>query len=105
VKVATLNGGGGFAGYTDWRVPNVNELQSLANYGAVNPAVSPAFNTGCTPACTVLTCSCTLSSTYWSSSTYQDYPAFAWDVYFYDGFVTAAAKTSNYYVRAVRGGS
>ena len=70
-KVATLNGGGGFAGYTDWRVPNVNELQSIVNYGAVNPSVSPAFNTGCVPSCTVTSCSCTRSSYYWSSSTFR----------------------------------
>ena len=61
-KVAALNGGGGFAGYTDWRVPNRNELESLVNVGAVNPAVFPAFNTSCAPACTVLICSCTASN-------------------------------------------
>jgi len=36
IKVAALNGGGGFASHTDWRLPNVNELQSLVSYGAAN---------------------------------------------------------------------
>lgn len=104
-KVATLNGGGGFAGYTDWRVPNVNEIQSIVNYGAVNPSVSPAFNTGCAPACTVLTCSCTRSDFYWSSSTSQNNPQQAWIGNFFGGFVELTSKTFNSYVRAVRGGS
>src|SRR5438876_4731452 len=60
--VATLNGTS-FAGHTDWRVPNVKELQNIV------PAVSPAFNNNCTSGCTVLTCSCTASSGYWSSTT------------------------------------
>lgn len=104
-KVATLNGGGGFAGYTDWRVPNVNELQSIVNYGAENPAVSPAFNTGCVASCTVTSCSCTQSGGYWSSSTYQFGPQNAWGVNFGDGGVGAGNETGNLYVRAVRGGS
>jgi hypothetical protein len=104
-KVAALNGGGGFAGYTDWRVPNVNELQSIVNYGAVNPSVSPAFNTGCVASCTVTSCSCTRSSYYWSSTTYQGFPVFAWYVVFADGLVGYETKATNFYVRAVRGGS
>jgi len=105
IKVAALNGGGGFAGHTDWRVPNRSELESLPNLGAVSPAVFPAFNTGCAPACTVFTCSCTQSGYYWSSSTYQGLPPVAWVVSFYDGDVGPDSKTPNYYVRAVRGGS
>jgi hypothetical protein len=59
--LATLNGGGGFAGCTDWRIPNAKELQSIVNYEVSNPAVDPAFHqsatcTGCTD---VTTCSCT----------------------------------------------
>jgi hypothetical protein len=104
-KVAALNGGGGFAGYTDWRVPNVNELQSIVNYGAVSPPVSPAFNTGCVALCTVTSCSCTQSDFYWSSSTAQYNPQLAWLVYFTGGHVVANFKSSGGYVRAVRGGS
>jgi hypothetical protein len=105
VKIAALNGGGGFAGYSDWRLPNVNELQSLTHYGALDPAVSAPFNTGCAAACTVLTCSCTGSHAYWSSSTYQDTPTTAWYVYFFDGFVLPTSKTNAARVRAVRAGS
>jgi hypothetical protein len=105
VRAATLNSGGGFAGHTDWRVPNRAELESLVSLGAFSPAVSPAFNTGCAPSCTVLTCSCTVSPYYWSSSTYQDYPAYAWGVGFLDGSVNAGYKPYDGSVRAVRGGS
>jgi hypothetical protein len=103
-KVAMLNAGS-FAGFTDWRVPNVNELQSLVSYGASFPAINAAFNANCAPTCSVLTCSCTQPNAYWSSSTYQDIPSFAWVVYFQDGYVVGYLKANSGYVRAVRGGS
>ena len=101
-KIASLNGGAGFAGWTDWRVPNRAELLTLVDLGAVNPAVPPPFNTGCVPGCTVASCSCTLSNYYWSSSTYDDGPSQAWFVAFFDGFSSAANKLTAYWVRAVR---
>jgi Protein of unknown function (DUF1566) len=103
-KVATLNSGS-FAGFTDWRVPNLEELESLRNLGTANPAVFSAFNTNCVAACTVLTCSCTRSNAYWSSSAYLNAPSNAWDVTFFDGFVNVNGKPNTKSVRAVRGGS
>jgi hypothetical protein len=105
VKVAALNSGT-FAGHSDWRVPNAKELKSIVNYQNQNPSVSPAFNTACAPLCTVTTCSCTLSSYHWSSSTWVNFPGAAWFVDFrYGGYEDAYAKTSSISVRAVRGGS
>ena len=46
VHIAGLNASGGFAGHTDWRLPNVKELQSIVDYELTIPAVSPAFETG-----------------------------------------------------------
>src|SRR5439155_4104024 len=75
--VATLNSTS-FAGHNDWRMPNVKELESIMNYQNVDPTVSPAFNTNCTSGCTVLTCSCTTSSSgYWSSTTAASNPSTA----------------------------
>jgi hypothetical protein len=105
---AALFGAGakcGFAGYRDWRVPNVKELQSIVDYTNATPSVSPAFNTGCAPGCTVLTCSCTASGFYWSSSTNTGIPGNAWSVFFGGGNVTDQAKSGTFLVRAVRGGS
>lgn len=104
-KIATLNGGGGFAGWTDWRLPNVNELQGLVDYGRVNPSIDPAFNTSCAATCTVLTCSCTRSNYYWPSTTYQSGPTVAWGVHFDVGLSLTSNKSNGGYVRAVRAGS
>ncbi len=100
--VAALNTAA-FAGHDDWRVPNVLELQSLVNYGAVHPTVFSIFNTACAPGCTVLTCSCTQSTyEYWSSTTYQNLATKALYVDFSVGLTTFTDKTASAHVRAVR---
>jgi hypothetical protein len=104
-KIAALNAGSGFAGHTDWRLPNVNELHSLADYGRFHPAIDPVFNTSCGVGCRVTTCSCTQSMLYWSSTTDQNLPTYAWFGDFVVGFVDFQYKSYSYYVRAVRGGS
>jgi len=111
IFLAALNAGSGFAGHTDWRLPNLTELESIRNLGNVNPAVSAAFNASCgasssgNPGCTVTTCSCTSADVHWSSSTYGGPAELAWAISFADGDVDSDFKDSEYYVRAVRGGS
>lgn len=96
VKIATLNTAPCFANHCDWRLPNLNELQSLADYGRVGPAINLRFNAGG---------SFTESAAYWSSTSYQDSPNSAWYVFFHDGVVDLSSKNNFGHVRAVRGGS
>jgi hypothetical protein len=103
--LAVLNGGSGFAGHTDWRIPNANELESIRNLENVTPATDSAFNTGCVASCTVTMCSCTESLNYWSSTTYQTNPLSAWSVGFDVGALHTLLKSSIGFARAVRGGS
>ena len=100
--------GVGFAGYSDWRLPNARELQSLIDYGRFNPAVGVAFDADdCGRGCGSITdpaCSCTRQSYYWSSTTFADFPAHAVVVGFHLPLVGDRVKTDRSFVRAVRGG-
>ncbi len=102
--LAALNASGGFAGHTDWRIPNEREYHSLVNLGAAPPTFT-AFNTGCVASCTVETCSCTIVGYSWSSSTFQTSPQYAWAQGFASGIINILPKTDSYPVRAVRAGS
>ena len=105
-KIAALNTGGGFAGHTDWRLPNEFELFSLLDLGHEAPSIDPVFNTACAATCTVTTCSCTNPGEYWSSTPASFDPAEAWIVVFTDLNTDFALKSSfTAKVRAVRGGS
>lgn len=100
---AALNAGAGYGGYTDWRVPNVKELQSLVNYGNVSPAIGETTGNG-SAAVHEVPFTNTQSYYYWSSTTYADITGYAWVVDFDDGLVYFGDKTYTSYVRPVRGG-
>src|SRR5216117_3699939 len=103
--VATLNGMS-FAGHTDWRLPNVRELQAIVDYQTINLAVASAFNNNCSRGCQATTCSCTASGDYWSSTSSVSDPWNAWYVRFsygrVDAFGRSGGKSGAAYVRAVR---
>lgn len=80
------------AGFTDWRLPNREELLSLVETGCHSPAINPvAF-----PA--------TESGVYWTSTTYAPSASDAWGVSFLDGYLSTFFKNGNRLVRLVRGG-
>lgn len=80
-----------FAEYTDWRVPNIFELQSLLNAGLFDPAiVEPPFSN-------------TKSDKYWSSTTRVDLTTYCWVHDFTNFYTNAQDKTNTYYLRCVRG--
>ena len=80
-RPGTVNSGEGFAGYHDWRLPNIKELTSIVEEQCYDPAI----NLNRFPN--------TPSSYVWSGSPYAYYSFDAWNVYFYNGF-------SNYYYRS-----
>lgn len=80
-----------FAGYSDWRLPNKNELASIVEDACFNPAINIVIFPN-DPASFV-----------WSSSPSVAYSG-AWGVNFSDGYVDGFGSEPSGPVRLVRGG-
>ena len=105
VLLSTLKTPPCFAGYCDWRLPTNRELATLVDYGTSKPATYAEFDDGCAAGCTILGCSCTGQTSYWSSSTLAlPGTTNAWTVNFGTGGMSSADKLTAYGARAVRGG-
>ena len=83
--------------YTDWRLPNINELESLVNCGVENPAAwlqDQGFTN-------------VQAMNYWSSTTVPGSSGYAWELRLYEGgWISTGYKSPDMgdYVWPVRGG-
>jgi hypothetical protein len=91
-------GGACFAGQCDWRLPTRDELQTIL--------ADPFTGSECsTPSCIDATFGPTPGGEYWSATTHAGNPGYAWQVDFFRERVQTNTEASEWYVRAVRGGS
>jgi hypothetical protein len=105
VTANAANAGAGYKGFTDWRLPNVNELQSIVKIDSYS-AGTPAIDSAAFPHTPVNGDAAGDGGT-WTSTTYSASSSSAFRFLFSDGQLVAAAKypiASKYYVRLVRGG-
>ncbi len=74
----------------DWRLPTVEELQTLVAYRMFNPAIDPAIFPNTPPA------------NFWSASEAASDAYYAWSVHFANGFSNWRHKRQRFEARLVR---
>jgi len=88
-----------FCGFTDWRIPNVQELISLVDYSKVTPAIPDGnffYN--------ILQGNCSIGYCYWTSTTKMSATQNAYVVSFGSGSVSYNNKSNLGIIWPVRGG-
>lgn len=77
-------------GKANWRVPRIDELETIVDYTRYDHAIDAAFECR--------------SAYYWSSNTYVFFPDYVWCVKFDSGAANTNSNTNYYHTRCVRTG-
>jgi hypothetical protein len=77
-------------GFSDWRVPRIDELRTIVDYSRYDRAIDSAFV--CAP------------HGYWSNTLTAFEASLAWFIYFEDGSILPLDTSVQYWIRCVRGG-
>lgn len=106
IEEVNRENGVGYVGFSDWRVPTIDELRTLRASPESVPATHEAFHgQSCGTTCTEWpepACSCTSPNPYWSVTSLDSDPAWAWRVDFRTAEVLPNRKTDKLLIRAVR---
>lgn len=109
--VTQMNRAGGYGGFTDWRLPVIEELRTIVYCSSGQPARFKKNNAWCSgrysrPTVVPAAFPDTPSTHFWADSGFATHSNYAWSVHFGHGFANDRGNLRSYYnhVRLVRSG-